>query len=392
MMTEIFQECHRILRDDGVLTVMFTHKQQSAWAALFDSLIKAAFTITATWPVQTESQHSLHQAKKNAAQSTVLLVARKRAPGAGRAYFDELMKTEIREVAKQTAIRLQAEGLNAIDQLVGTFGPAMQVFSRYSEVRTDTGQPVNVDEAILAAANAVVWWRIERLARQSLEGVDAESRFVLLCWDVLSAAEFRFNEAMLLGRAVGMDVARLKHTGLISTSGDRVRLISARERRRGEPIRSEQEHLQLTMFEQPRRGRKKVIRKVHPNDDYFASAIDMCHALALRCQEAGGGQAGIGAARGVALQQGWKADSACARLMVALVNAAPLAVRFPGKGKQKTIADEFPEFRAWHAMLKPLFGIDPPEWVEPEPLQPHLPLLDDEELAEDTDDEEAEER
>lgn len=78
--------------------------------------------------------------------------------------------------------------------------------------------------------------------------------------------------------------------------------------------------------------------------------------------------------------------------MVALVNAAPLAVRFPGKGKQKTIADEFPEFRAWHAMLKPLFGIDPPEWVEPEPLQPHLPLLDDEELAEDTDDEEAEER
>ena len=56
-------------------------------------------------------------------------------------------------------------------------------------------------------------------------------------------------------------------------------------------------------------------------------------------------------------------------MMEALVNAAPQAVRFPGKGKQTTIADEFPEFRAWHAMLKPLFGIEPPEWKEPKELQ-----------------------
>ena len=79
-MTGTFRECHRILRDDGVLTVMFTHKKQEAWEALFTSLIRSGFTITATWPVKTESEHSLHQAKKNAAQSTVFLVARKRDP------------------------------------------------------------------------------------------------------------------------------------------------------------------------------------------------------------------------------------------------------------------------------------------------------------------------
>jgi putative DNA methylase len=71
LMTDTFKECRRILRDDGVLTVMFTHKKQEAWEALFSSLIRAGFIITATWPVKTESEHSLHQAKKNAAQSTV---------------------------------------------------------------------------------------------------------------------------------------------------------------------------------------------------------------------------------------------------------------------------------------------------------------------------------
>jgi len=89
MMRESFEECRRVLCDDGVLTVMFAHKKQGAWASLFKSLSSAGFTITATWPIKTENQHSLHQARKNAVQSSVLLVARKRDPEAGIGYFDD---------------------------------------------------------------------------------------------------------------------------------------------------------------------------------------------------------------------------------------------------------------------------------------------------------------
>ena len=48
--------------------------------------------------------------------------------------------------------------------------------------------------------------------------------------------------------------------------------------------------------------------------------------------------------------------------MSALLEAAPLAVRHE-RGK-KSAAAEFPEFRAWHAMLEPLFGVTPPDWTE----------------------------
>jgi adenine-specific DNA methylase len=128
LMTESFREARRVLRDDGVLTVMFTHKKQEAWASLFTSLIQAGFVITATWPVKTESEHSLHQAKKNAAQSTVILVARKRPEQAGVGYFNAPMRAEIRERAQASADRLQKENLNAVDQLVGSFGPAIEVW------------------------------------------------------------------------------------------------------------------------------------------------------------------------------------------------------------------------------------------------------------------------
>ena len=100
--------------------------------------------------------------------------------------------------------------------IVGSFGPAMQVFSRYDEVITDTGQPVSVGQAIDVAAEAVSRWRIEQLAARGLEGVEPEGQFALLCWDVMGAAEFRANEALLLGKAVGMEVDQVIAAGLVS--------------------------------------------------------------------------------------------------------------------------------------------------------------------------------
>jgi len=395
LMTETFREARRVLRDDGVLTVMFTHKKQEAWEALFASLIGAGFTITATWPVKTESEHSLHQAKKNAAQSTVILVARKRSEGAGTGWFGDEMKADIRFAARKSAERLQKEGLNPVDQLVGSFGPAMEVYSRYDAVKTDTGEAVGVDRAIDLASEAMTAFRIEQLAERGLEGVEAEGRFALLCWDVLQAAEFRFNEANLLGKAVGMDVATLELAGLLVKAGDKVRLLSAQERRRAkkrEPKEMEETLLGLMPSGKKKRTRKADALKVHPNDPGFRTALDGCHALAVRWIEEGSDNPGLEAARQLAAQQAWKGGGAVARLMEALVRAAPPALWFE-RGKTSTAA-QYPEFRAWHALLTPLFGIAPPEWKETIQEQSDLfsegPSDDEEEEAE-NDEEEGEE-
>lgn len=364
LMTESFREAKRVLRDDGVLTVMFTHKKQEAWGALFASLIEAGFTITATWPIKTESEHSLHQAKKNAAQSTVFLVARKRESGAGRGFYDAAMRKEIELAARNAAERLENDGLNAVDQLVGSFGPAMEVFSRYDSVVTDTGQPVDVADALEIASDAVMGWRVEKLADAGLEGVEPEGRFALLFWDVLKAEEVRFNEVKLLGHAVGMDVERLVAAGLVTKTGDKVKVLPAKERRRDEPLTQEQVQ---TLFGpeivEGRRRRKSDVLKVHPNDPSFRTALDACHAVALAYAEAGGGAAGIGVAKSLARRLSWTPDGPVARLMEALVKAAPVAVQFTKK--KGDAADRFPEFRAWRDILQEVFNIEPAEWKPP---------------------------
>src|SRR4029077_15175752 len=74
----IFAECRRVLKRDGIMTLMFTHKATGAWDALASGLMEAGFTITASWPISTEAEASLHIKNKSAANSTIFLVCRPR--------------------------------------------------------------------------------------------------------------------------------------------------------------------------------------------------------------------------------------------------------------------------------------------------------------------------
>lgn len=143
LLTRSFTEAHRVLKDDGVMTVMFTHKRVDAWDTLGQALLEAGFSVSSSWPVHTESEHSLHQAKKNAASSTILLTCRKRG-GTEPAYWADI-RGQVAAAARSAAAELSADGLVGIDLTMATFGPVLSVLSRnwpvYSgELRAD-GSP-----------------------------------------------------------------------------------------------------------------------------------------------------------------------------------------------------------------------------------------------------------
>ena len=51
-MEAAFREMGRVLRDDGTLTVMFTHKRVEAWDTLASALINAGFCVQSSWPAE----------------------------------------------------------------------------------------------------------------------------------------------------------------------------------------------------------------------------------------------------------------------------------------------------------------------------------------------------
>jgi putative DNA methylase len=104
-MAAIFAEQRRVLKPEGIMTVMFTHKSAGAWDALAGGLIEAGFTITASWPMNTEAEGSLHIREKSAARSTIFLVCRVPRGGFGERWSHATGKTWSRQLGRPSAPR-----------------------------------------------------------------------------------------------------------------------------------------------------------------------------------------------------------------------------------------------------------------------------------------------
>ncbi|MCT1803747.1 DUF1156 domain-containing protein [Kocuria carniphila] len=240
-MTSIFAESRRVLKDDGVLSVMFTHKRAEAWDTLGMGLLQAGFTIETSWPVNTEAETSLHQANMNSAASTIMLVCRKREDRetAHRTYLDDI-EQDIRLAARDAATRFQHDGIDGVDLLLSTYGPTLSVISQNWPVYSSTpdadgrDQLLRPEDALALAREEIVDLRRSRLVGKAAK-VDGLTDFVLLAWDTFGAREFPFDTARLLALAVGgLDVDDLERAKIVSKSSGKVTLLTPRERlRRG---------------------------------------------------------------------------------------------------------------------------------------------------------------
>lgn len=214
-MTAAFREINRILHPQGVLTVMFTHKKVEAWDSLATALIEAGFTIKASWPIHTEFQHSLHQARQNAAASTIFLVCRKRENIISNQVWWEDLQSQVRAVAREKAAEYVELGITGADLYISTFGPTLSVISQNwpvltSEVDPKTGQPkvLRPEVALDLAREEVVRLRKQGLLAGREVQFDTVTDWYLIAWDAYAAEQFPFDEANKLAIALGIDLSR----------------------------------------------------------------------------------------------------------------------------------------------------------------------------------------
>jgi len=230
-----FQEMYRVLRPDGVLTIMFTHKKVDAWDTLATALISAGFEITASWPVHTESEHSLHQARKNAAASTILLVCRKRDTDSPGGWWEDILP-EVRRTALQKVQEFMAADITGVDLYLATFGPVLGVLSRHWPVQDRSGEPISPDKALDEARRVVTDYRVQSLLQGRRGRFDPVTRWYILAWDIYQAPQFPFDEGHKLALSVGVDIDALRtQKQIYKKDGNFIVLTSPKERsRRGQ--------------------------------------------------------------------------------------------------------------------------------------------------------------
>ena len=144
-MAKAFAEGRRVLRQDGIGSVVFAHKTTEGWEALLSGMIQGGWTITGSWPVATEMGSRLNARETASLATSVHLICRPRPENARVGDWADVLRELPNRVADWMH-RLQSEGVRGADLVFACVGPALEIFSRYRAVETAEGRRIGLAE------------------------------------------------------------------------------------------------------------------------------------------------------------------------------------------------------------------------------------------------------
>lgn len=131
-MIEVYSNLARLMPDNGLQIVMFTHRDVQIWADLAMIMWASGLKVTAAWTVATETEK--RKTGANAVQNTVLLVLRKRGE-VETLFDDEILALMEREVAQQLEDMKFLEGAGLTwsdaDLQLATYAAALRVITSH---------------------------------------------------------------------------------------------------------------------------------------------------------------------------------------------------------------------------------------------------------------------
>lgn len=292
-MGKAMAEGRRVLSSDGIGVVVFANKSTSGWEALLQAMVDAGWTITGSWPIDTEMGSRLRAMNSAALASSVHLVCRPRENPDGSLRADSIgdwrdVLAELPQRIHAWMPRLGQESVVGADAIFACLGPALEIFSRYARVEKASGEQVTLKEyleyvwaAVAKEALAMIFtgadatgfeedarltamwlWTLStedggpKTEVESELEVDSENEESSSKTTKLSGYVLEYDAARKIAQGLGAHLEQLAH--LVEVKGDKARLLPVSERARHlfgkdegkapAPAKRKSSTLQLDMF------------------------------------------------------------------------------------------------------------------------------------------------
>jgi hypothetical protein len=253
---EFIKETSKVLKEDGVLTLWFTHPTAQAWRVVSESLYQHGYVIPKVWPLQTEMATRYKKHVNIVAQEMSLAIVGRKYPRQkllevspqdirGSLIENPLFTKTVEETVESTRKIIFESNASPADTAALMFGTALSVashfelpigatfqdlydvaitavVSRYTEpliykVLTETG-PAKMDEAMA-----------QKIAKNIAQGMlwDPATRSYITLWLIsrvdLATAKIRqeplglhFDLVQTVGKLCGFGIENLKHYSLLT--------------------------------------------------------------------------------------------------------------------------------------------------------------------------------
>ena len=226
---DVFTRARASASHEYPITVYYAFKQSESdaqgeastgWETILASMVRAGWSITATWPMRSELSNRMVASGTNALASSIVLALRPRpidAPIIDRRGFLAELKSALPNALRE----LQQGAIAPVDLAQAAIGPGMAIFSRYSRVIDPMGGDLGVREA-LRQINVV----LDEVLSQQEGDFDGETRWCLAWFEGHSFEVGNYGEAETLANAKSASIAALARSGVLSSGAGKVRLFA----------------------------------------------------------------------------------------------------------------------------------------------------------------------
>lgn len=225
-----FKEIQRVLKPNGISTIVYTHRSTSGWETLINSLLDSNFVVTSSWPIDTEMKSRLTAKESAALASSIYIVARK-IPRKEKGWYNEV-KEEIKKHLYERLERLWEEGISGADFLIAGIGSAIEIFGKYKKVMDYEGNVIRADKLLNYVRDVVTDYAVRQILHNGIAGeLSPLTKFYILWRWTYQGAKVIFDDARKLAQSSGLDITREWNKGFIKKEKEFIKVLGPHERR-----------------------------------------------------------------------------------------------------------------------------------------------------------------
>ena len=231
LMSSSLKEMYRVLKPDGILTLVYTHKSTDGWETLIQAMLDAGFVVTAAWPIDTQNQSRVNAQDTASLASSIYMVGRKweKQP---KAYYGSV-REELREHVCGRLDQFMKQGISGADFYIAAIGVSCEVFGKYERVvRNDDGRQVTVSEMLSDIRGICSDHIVKTLTTGAAGDIDAMSKMYISWRWAYGDRAVPYDDARKLFTGVGLNID--EHTGaILKKTGQTMTMLDSAHREKG---------------------------------------------------------------------------------------------------------------------------------------------------------------
>jgi len=230
MLKKSFKEIYRVLKPNGIATIVYAHKSTEGWETVINALLDSGLIITSAWPINTEMQARLRANESAALTSSIYIVARKikREPLA----FYHKVREEIKSYLDKRLEELWLEGISGPDFFIAAIGSAIEVFGKYEKVMDYEGNIIRADRLLMDVRKFATDFAVHQILHNGFgSDITPLTRFYILYRWEYGDMKVHFDEARKLALSCEIDLAEeWNKNGFIKKEKEFIRVLGPQAR------------------------------------------------------------------------------------------------------------------------------------------------------------------